>query len=456
MWSSFTMNSEAMILKCNDFNKHITESFRILREKAVFSDVTLVCEDYQEFEAHRTLLAAFSPLFSQILKITKHSHPLIFMRGTNSEDLGNVLDYIYHGEVRVGKKDLDNFFALVTELQIEGLMEKYQENITTQHIDQNAGILVDLVKVEKSPFKEDTTESRFEMKVPDENGILFESEGDKKVNDEFQSSEELDEVELNKTNKIEYDVFEDACDEQDRNETKKPGQKKVYGDKRYLNVYIDDQHGKEGMFSCNLCKNVSSTMKKVKSHLIRVHTIGAQYKCELCHRDFVYQSDMEKHMLVHKEDKPFMCNLCGAYFKSKIYITQHVQHVHGTDEERKALKKFICTICSKRLQSMHILREHERTHGKKKDILCTQCGKGFNTKGELRKHIRFNHEGQIPREKTEEEKVKNRAYQIEWRAHKRAQNGGVVKNEEKRRQFNEYMRQWNAKNRLRKMETEQS
>ena len=52
--------------------------------------------------------------------MNNHTHPMIFMRGTNSNYLANVLDYIYHGEVNIDTKDLESLFALVTELQIEG------------------------------------------------------------------------------------------------------------------------------------------------------------------------------------------------------------------------------------------------------------------------------------------------------------------------------------------------
>ena len=46
-----------------------------------FTDVTLACEDGHQVEALKVILAASSPLFHSMLRINKHAHPLIYMRG---------------------------------------------------------------------------------------------------------------------------------------------------------------------------------------------------------------------------------------------------------------------------------------------------------------------------------------------------------------------------------------
>ena len=49
--------------------------------------MTLVCEEDQQFEAHKIILAACSPFFQRVLKGTKHSYPVIYMRGLKPNDL---------------------------------------------------------------------------------------------------------------------------------------------------------------------------------------------------------------------------------------------------------------------------------------------------------------------------------------------------------------------------------
>ena len=66
-----------------------------MREDSDFTDVALACEDGQQVEAHKVILAASSPFFQNILKENKQSpHLLIFMRGVKSEDLMAIMDFL--------------------------------------------------------------------------------------------------------------------------------------------------------------------------------------------------------------------------------------------------------------------------------------------------------------------------------------------------------------------------
>ena len=80
-------SSEKLCLQWNDFKENITSSFKELREDRDFTDVTLACEDGQQIEAHKVVLASSSPFFMEFLKKNKHPHPLLYMRGLKSEDL---------------------------------------------------------------------------------------------------------------------------------------------------------------------------------------------------------------------------------------------------------------------------------------------------------------------------------------------------------------------------------
>ena len=69
--------SEKLCLQWNDFKENVNTAFGSLRDDKDFSDVTLACEDGQQVEAHKVILAASSPFFQNLLKRNKHSHPLI-------------------------------------------------------------------------------------------------------------------------------------------------------------------------------------------------------------------------------------------------------------------------------------------------------------------------------------------------------------------------------------------
>ena len=114
-------SSEKLCLQWNDFKENITSSFKELREDREFTDVTLACEDGQQIEAHKVVLVSSSPFFMDLLKKNKHPHPLIHMRGLRSEDLIEIVDFLFHGEANVFQENLDSFLALAGELRLKGL-----------------------------------------------------------------------------------------------------------------------------------------------------------------------------------------------------------------------------------------------------------------------------------------------------------------------------------------------
>merc|ERR1719430_2656610 len=113
--------SEKLCLQWNDFKENISASFGELREDKDFTDVTLVCEDGQQVETHKVILASSSPFFKDLLRKNSHPHPLVYMRALKSEDLIAMVDFLYYGEANVFQENLDSFLALAEELKLKGL-----------------------------------------------------------------------------------------------------------------------------------------------------------------------------------------------------------------------------------------------------------------------------------------------------------------------------------------------
>ena len=115
-------------------------TFRQLRDKQDFTDVTLACEDGQLMEAHKVILAASSPLFQSLLKGPKQLiSQLIYLRGVKSADLSVLLDYIYLGEVILPEERLQSFLLLADDLQLRGLEIKTNESSTENKNSSRAG-----------------------------------------------------------------------------------------------------------------------------------------------------------------------------------------------------------------------------------------------------------------------------------------------------------------------------
>ena len=71
--------SEKLCLKWNDFQDNAKNAFQRLRGDKNFTDVTLACEDGEQFEAHKVIMASSSPVFQNLLIRNPHPHPLVYM-----------------------------------------------------------------------------------------------------------------------------------------------------------------------------------------------------------------------------------------------------------------------------------------------------------------------------------------------------------------------------------------
>ena len=107
---------EKLCLQWNDFQDNVKTAFGNLRQDKHFTDVPLACEDGQQVEAHKVILASSSPFFKKLLGRNKQPHPIIFMRGVKYDDLVALVEFLYSGEANICQEGLDSFFAIAEEL----------------------------------------------------------------------------------------------------------------------------------------------------------------------------------------------------------------------------------------------------------------------------------------------------------------------------------------------------
>ena len=114
--------SAKLCVNWNDFGGNFKTAFEELRRDKDFCDVTLACEDGQQFEAHKVILVTSSPFFHNLFKMHQHTHPMIYLRGIKSASLSAIIDFLYCGETNVFQEDLESFLALAEELKLKSLM----------------------------------------------------------------------------------------------------------------------------------------------------------------------------------------------------------------------------------------------------------------------------------------------------------------------------------------------
>jgi len=115
-------------LKWNNFQACTSSSFRQFRENSEFFDVSLCCDNGTgtllpvTLGAHKLILAACSPFFQRILsRVENQKSPFLFLKGIGLDELENLLDFMYNGEVTVSSNSIDKFLTAAKELEVKGL-----------------------------------------------------------------------------------------------------------------------------------------------------------------------------------------------------------------------------------------------------------------------------------------------------------------------------------------------
>ena len=126
--------SEKLCLQWNDFKENVNSAFGKLRDDKEFTDVTLVCEDGKQMEAHKVILLYSSSFFENILQNCKHPHPQIYLKGFQSKDFASILDFLYFGEAN--GEDLDSFLAIAEEIKLRGLTGQTSSDILDEQEKQ--------------------------------------------------------------------------------------------------------------------------------------------------------------------------------------------------------------------------------------------------------------------------------------------------------------------------------
>ena len=122
--------SEKLCIQWNDFQENQKSAFGNLRKDTDFANVTLACDDGQQFSAHKVILASSSPLLRKLLLIKIHPHPLIFLRGVKSDDLAAILDFIYLGKANIPHENIEPFLAIAEDLGLKGFWDPTEADET--------------------------------------------------------------------------------------------------------------------------------------------------------------------------------------------------------------------------------------------------------------------------------------------------------------------------------------
>lgn len=184
-------------------------------------------------------------------------------------------------------------------------------------------------------------------------------------------------------------------------------------DEKFKCLRLKEKHFAEvhkNIFACNQCSYVGTNGINLRAHK-QIHE--KKFSCETCDKKCVNNFTLNRHEIKWKhgaffEDRvnvvaQFQCDLCNKEYKSKAKLLQHIlRHVKAPCKNCYRLigkyqikkhknehhsPKVQCDLCSKKFNSLNILKVHLRKVHRNGEYTCSfRCNHKFKTVSELVEH----------------------------------------------------------------------
>ena len=304
--------SKVYTLKWKYLTSNLNSSLSDVFAENNFSDVTLVSDDQIPFQAHRYVLSAFSPVFKSMLQNHPDSHPLIYLRGVNQQELDLILQFIYLGVTSVYHSNMNRFSQAAQDLKIKNLVDntrmvdlenryyEHNQNIheNSDNQDQNDYVSTNETTNGKTPSS-DEVQSGKQLHTRIE--CVIGNEGNRILNNQTQSYHKG----------IQY-----YCKYCKYNTIKQSN----------LRRHVENIH--EGLkYPCNQCNYKASQQSHLKSHQRSIHE-GVKYSCTQCGKQFTTQGEMRNHQQSIHEGVRYSCDQCASQFTLLRSLKVHMNKKH--------------------------------------------------------------------------------------------------------------------------------
>ena len=243
---------EKFSLKWNDFTSNTSKAFSSLRHEDYLHNVTLVSNDNQQVSAHKLVLSACSEYFRSIFRNSPNNHPFLCLDGVTKQDLTNIMDYMYNGEVHVYQDDLDRFLNMAERFKLQGLLGG---SSSEEEIDKERNTEQSMKENVKSQDKVDTKDIFRNLTPTTTNTNTNELATFEKVSIPI-SAENLNEIE------------------------------------EKVSQYVEKLDSKR--FRCTICGKEAVLQRNLKNH-IETHLEGLSFPCSTCGKTFRSRNSLFCH-----------------------------------------------------------------------------------------------------------------------------------------------------------------
>ena len=369
-------------ISAHNFQTQYVAKLKCLYQERTLTDVSLVTEDQKHFLAHKVVLAAASPVFSNILLgLSNVQYPVIYLKDVRGDELSSVLEFIYTGTPG-------------TECQGENRL-RVRQLLKDFKLDELFEITED-----KSPAvkkEEEDVDTNPKDKYPDDGHDDTTGTGPPTNTDQTKKilKKEKKEPELKRFKCNYCDHRAGRADSLKTHIAVKHFNIRSYftceqcgarlASKGALSLHIQSRHEKV-RYHCDYegCDYTASMKGAIKIHKEGKHE-GISYLCDQCDHQTLKKSLLKKHMIEMHGDIDLPCEDCEFKTRSKKTLKMHKQVNHEGI-------RYTCQECGFRARRPNGLKDHmEALHGDPK-YLCSSCPYKANTRRKLKTHTEKEHD----------------------------------------------------------------
>ena len=319
-----------------------------------FTDVTLaVLDDHEErvklTPAHKFILASSSRFFKDVLKGLKgQSRPVLFLHGIDLEELNELLQFIYAGEIIMDQMRMKKFLSICNTFGICGLNVTDDEGVKVDDYQQLEGVKADDYQ-QMVGFTDPLGEN------DDLKASKYDPEDNKEVIDTKLYEENIDDLEVKyddddkerlspeglrlpniRSKYTQISAWEYECSKCRKIIRAAPG---ICGNLRNHYKY---RHMKVPIAKCGICGKVLKHDRALKSHMKMYHGEGMK----------TMTSFMDKYRVINEGQREYECLRCGKVIKAAFpyVLKDHYEFAH------EGVK---CKVCGMKINNMAELADHK-------------------------------------------------------------------------------------------------
>jgi len=275
------MDVENFSLRWNDFEENLSSGLKNLRDSNQFFDVTLL-SDSGQVGAHKLILSACSSFFRQILVSNPHQHPLIYLKGVSKQEITNLLNFMYCGEVDVAQEELAGFLAAAEDLKVKGLTDIGEVGKHCTKKQNNVSPTKPNLSEAKTSESYEKNEDIPAVKVESELIIVSEGLPTEHTFKPLPTAADFD-----------ADIRDFPYDEYQCGER---GFEENFSNHDASSKAMDDEGSADCIFPCNTCGRTFNSISNCNRHSVTAHGNPVPVSCDICGKNFKNQESCNTHL----------------------------------------------------------------------------------------------------------------------------------------------------------------